>query len=129
VSTSAISSRFPATAWPWFRRRANRVALLEASNAAASILPVTVSLPSLGPNAVAAIDIGGAGNTSHDDLYVITRENPGPRETLLRNIGASQSLLGDQALAAFRSNPNRFQLKSGQPLRVGVFNRFPARHQ
>lgn len=72
------------------------------------------------------MDIGGSGNTAHDDLYVITRDNPGPRETLLRNNGTTQALLGDNALAAYRSSPNRFELKAGQPLRVGMFHRAPA---
>lgn len=105
---------------------ANRLTLFEAIDGLAPILPLAVYPPSIGPNAVATVDIGGAGNTAHDDLYVITRDNPGPRETLLRNNGTTQTLLGDNALAAYRSSPNRFELKTGQLLRVGLFNRAPA---
>ena len=104
---------------------ANRVTLLEATNETAPVLPLAVFPPSIGPNAVATVDIVSGGNTAHDDLYVLSRENPGPRETLLRNNGVTQPLLGDNALSAYRSGPNRFELKSGQPPRVGLFNRLP----
>jgi hypothetical protein len=102
---------------------ANRANLLEALNATAPALPVAVYLPSIGPNAVAAIDIGGAGNTGHADLYIASRENPGPRETLVRNTGASRSLIADNAVSRIRASFNAIQLKTSDPLRLGFFNR------
>lgn len=105
---------------------ANRLSLIEATNETSPVLPLAVFAPSIGPNAVGVIDIGGAGNTAHSDLYLITRENPGPRETLFRNNAVLQTLLGDNSLAAYRSSPDRFELKAGQPSRLGLFNRAPA---
>lgn len=105
---------------------ANRLSLIEATNETSPVLPLAVFAPSIGPNAVGILDIGGAGNTAHADLYLITRENPGPRETLFRNNAVLQTLLGDNSLAAYRSSPDRFELKAGQPLRLGLFDRAPA---
>ena len=105
---------------------ANRISLIEATNETTPVLPLAVFAPSIGPNAVGVIDIGGAGNTAHADIYLNTRENPGPRETLFRNNAVLQTLLGDNSLAAYRSSPDRFELKAGQPLRLGLFNRAPA---
>ncbi len=105
---------------------ANRISLVEATNTTDATLPLAIFPPSIGPNAVGVIDIGGAGNTAHADLYVITRENPGPRETLFRNNAVLQTLLGDNSLGAYRSSPGRLELKSGQPQRLGLFQRAPA---
>lgn len=105
---------------------ANRLSLIEATNETSPVLPLAVYAPSIGPNAVGVIDVGGAGNTAHADLYLVTRENPGPRETLFRNNAVLQTLLGDNSLAAYRSSPDRFELKSGQAQRLGLFNRASA---
>ena len=68
---------------------ANRINLLDANNAAAASEPANVFIPSLGPNLVGVIDIGGAGNTANDDLYVASIYNGvlPYRETLVRNNG------------------------------------------
>jgi len=105
---------------------ANRINLIEAINGSAPVLPVSAFIPSLGPNLAAAIDIGGVGNTAHADLYITSRENPGSRETLLRNTGVARSLIIDTGLAQFRGSPNVFQPKSGSPSLLGLFNRATA---
>jgi hypothetical protein len=102
---------------------ANRINLIEALTPTSTILPVTAFIPSLGPNMVAALEIGGAGNTAHADLYIASRENPGPRETLLRNTGIARTLISDAALAQFRSSANLLLLQQGDPLQLGLFNR------
>lgn len=102
---------------------ANRINLIEAVNGSVPALPVSAFIPSLGPNLAAAIDIGGGGNTAHADLYVASRENPGPRETLLRNTGAARSLIIDNGLAQYRGGPNTFVPQTGQPALLGLFNR------
>jgi hypothetical protein len=99
---------------------ANRVNLLEVTTSNAPAVPVTVFIGSLGPNAVAAIDIGGGGNTAHADLYIASRDNPGARETLVHSSGASQSILSDNALTASRRAFNPFIYKTGQPARLGL---------
>jgi len=101
---------------------ANRVNLVEIASAASPALPVSMFIPSLGPNLVSAIDIGGAGNTAHADLYVVSQDNPGPRETLMRNTGASRSLIADVGLANYRSSANTFQVKAATT-KLGLMNR------
>ena len=54
---------------------ANRVNILDATNTALAGQPASVFIPSLGPNSVAAIDIGGGGSTVHDDLCVASLYN------------------------------------------------------
>src|SRR5689334_15534781 len=56
---------------------ANRINLLDVPTPGAPAVPVAVSIPSVGPNLVGALDIPGAGNTPHADLYVASQENPG----------------------------------------------------
>src|SRR5258705_504870 len=49
---------------------ANRVNVLEAATPDAPALPISAFTPTVGPNLVIALDIGGAGNTALDDLFV-----------------------------------------------------------
>jgi len=105
---------------------ANRVNILEVTNGAAPALPIALFIPSLGPNMAAAIDIGGAGNNANADLYIASRENPGPRETLVRNTGTTRTVLNDSALGQNRSSPNVFQHKSTATAGLGLFNRLPS---
>lgn len=102
---------------------ANRINLVEAVTASSPALPVSVFIPSLGPNLAAAIDIGGGGNTAHADLYITSQENPGPRETLMRNTGAARSVLSDGALGNYRGSANPFQFKFATPARLALMNR------
>src|SRR5262245_27265001 len=54
---------------------ANRVNLLDASNPSAASQPINVFLGTVGPSRMVALDIGGAGNTAHADLYSLTIAN------------------------------------------------------
>src|SRR6185369_7097790 len=49
---------------------ANRINVLEANNPSVAGLPLSVFTPAIGPNLVVALDVGGAGNTTLDDLFV-----------------------------------------------------------
>lgn len=105
---------------------ANRVNLLEAASPGAAGLPVSVFLPSLGPNLVAAVDIGGAGNTALHDLFVgsIYNGTSAFRYSTVRNTdGASFSILADAAVAAHMQRANRVSLKTAAAERVGVIFR------
>jgi len=105
---------------------ANRVNVIDASSPSVAGLPSSVYLPSLGPNAVAGIDIGGAGNTAHDDLYVASRENGlAPyRETLLRNVATTNRVvLADNSLPYLRERANPVLLHTNRPPRLGFFQR------
>ena len=70
---------------------ANRINIIDATNTALTIQPSSVFLPSLGPNSVVAMDIGGAGSTTNDDLCVASLYNGASpyRATLLRNDGTT----------------------------------------
>ncbi|HPY31708.1 MAG TPA: thrombospondin type 3 repeat-containing protein [Verrucomicrobiota bacterium] len=105
---------------------ANRVNLLEASSPSAAGLPVAVFIPSLGPNLVAAVDIGGVGNTPLHDLFVGSMYNGAAayRYSTVRNTdGLNFNLLTDAGVTALMQRANRVSLKSGTPDRVGVIFR------
>ena len=48
----------------------NRINVYDASSATAALVPVPVYGNGIGPSSLAALDVGGAGNTAHDDLAV-----------------------------------------------------------
>jgi hypothetical protein len=105
---------------------ANRVNLLDATNGAAASLPVSVFIPSLGPNVSAVIDIGGPTNTVLDDLYVASLYNgtPACRETLIRNDGGTnQTVLADNSLPYLRERANAVLLHTNRPARLALFER------
>ena len=101
---------------------ANRVAIFDVSKAATAEPPVAVSPQALGPNAIVAIDIGGAGNTAHQDLYIGTMYNdPTPNHvTLMRNDGSSFNDLSDAPMTGEVGRANRISLKAGEPVLAGV---------
>lgn len=80
-------------------------------------LPLSLHIPSVGPLHVASLDIGGGGNTAHDDIWVYSSGN-GPaspyRQTNVRAMGGggfstlSDSVLGNRVVMA-----NRFEFKLG----------------
>jgi hypothetical protein len=105
---------------------ANRINLLDANNSGAAGLPVSLFIPALGPNAVVATDIGGGGNTAHDDLYVTSIYNGvSPyHETLLRNDGTTnRTVLGDNLINYLRERANPVLLHTNRPPRLGLFER------
>ena len=104
---------------------ANRINLLDASNPGVPGLPAPLFLPNLGPNLVGAIDIGGVGNTLHDDLYVasIYNSNSPNHETLVRSTGSTLSVLADNAIVDLRDEANRVYLNTNEPARLGCFAR------
>jgi hypothetical protein len=105
---------------------ANRINLLDANSTGVSGLPASVYIPSLGPNVAAVIDIGGSGNTAHDDLYVASLYN-GPvafRQTLLRNDGTTnRTVLLDSTLAYQRERANPVLLHTNRPPRLALQDR------
>jgi hypothetical protein len=105
---------------------ANRVNILDATNSALTIQPSSVFLPSLGPNSVAAIDIGGAGSTAHDDLCVASLYNgvSAYRGTLLRNDGSTnRTVLADSAINYLRERANPVLLHTNRYARLALFQR------
>lgn len=95
----------------------NRTVVLDASDPAAAKTPVEVSLAVLGPNVVLAVDIGGAGNTPLDDLYVgsIYNADPMNQASLFRATGSAFEHLTDLPLDHPLARPNRLALKDGGP--------------
>jgi hypothetical protein len=94
---------------------ANRVNVFDAFSLAQAGQPVNVFLSSLGPNRVVALDIGGAGNTAHHDLYIASLANNAPnpaRLTLTRSTGNAFSQLQDLGLSAYVLNADAVKLKT-----------------
>ncbi len=105
---------------------ANRINILDATSSATAGLPASVFLPSVGPNLVAVIDIGGAGPTAHDDLYVASLYNGASpyRETLLRNNGTTnRTVLSDTARSYLRERANPILLHTNRTPRLALFER------
>lgn len=105
---------------------ANRVNILDANNPGAAGLPDSIFIPSVGPNLVSAIDIGGGGNTSHDDLYVASVYNATPpfRETLLRNDATTnRTVLADNGIPYLRDRANSVLLHTNRAARLALFER------
>jgi hypothetical protein len=108
---------------------ANRVNILDASSPSSAGLPASAFIPSLGPNVVGAIDMGGSGNTAQDDLYVGSIYNDSgsaPHETLLRNDGTNRTLIADNVLSpvtSFREKANQVTLKTNATVRLGLWER------
>lgn len=95
---------------------ANRVLVLPAEDPSVNGVPREVFVGGIGPAHVAALDIGGAGNTAHHDLYVLTALNnpPSPRRrALVRSTGATFSILGEAAEAAEVLHAQPARLKTG----------------
>jgi formylglycine-generating enzyme required for sulfatase activity len=76
-----------------------------------------IEFASLGPSAVAAVDIGGAGNTPLHDLYVGSIYNdPTPNKaTLLRNDNGKFGAIADSDAMGQLVRANRLALKTGGP--------------
>lgn len=96
---------------------ANQTVVADASDPAAPAPPIPVPIEVLGPNTILAVDIGGAGNTSLDDLYLGSLYNADPATmlTLLRNDGGRFSKLADLPLQGAVSRGNRIVLRAGGP--------------
>src|SRR5689334_4901329 len=107
---------------------ANRVNLIDASSPSAVGQPANVFLGPVGPSRVVAIDIGGAGNTAHADLYSLTIGNspPTPYQAWLSRLtgaGAYSDLPGLAALPAEVVAAERIQLKATGPQLAGLLSR------
>ena len=105
---------------------ANRVNILDATNTALTIQPSSVFIPSLGPNMAVVMDIGGVGNTAHEDLCVASLYNGvSPyRGTLLHNDGTTNRiLLSDLTVGYLRERANPVLLHTNRYPRLALFQR------
>ncbi len=95
----------------------NLISTLSAANPNIPTDPVKLNTTVLGPNAVAAIDVGGAGNTPLLDLYVgsIYNNDPENRVTLFRTGGETLQQLNEQPAPGAEARGNRLALKTGGP--------------
>jgi hypothetical protein len=103
--------------------QANRVNLIAANDPAVASLPQNVFTPGIGPSEVAVLNIGGAGNTAHEDLFVATAglELGGVRRVLVRNNAGTTSILTNQTTVQRLRRANPIRLKVGQPEVVAGF--------
>ena len=105
---------------------ANRINVLDATNTSLAGLPASVFIPSLGPNLVVAMDIGGPTNTPLADLYVASLYNGTNafRDTLIRNHGGTnQTVLADKPTLYQQQRGNPVLLNTNQPPGLSLFQR------
>jgi hypothetical protein len=95
---------------------ANRVNVIAADDTAVPGLPRAVFTPGIGPAATAVLEIGGAGNTAHEDLFVGTAEPEplvGVRRVLVRNTGGSFSNLVSSSVFQIPTSANPVRPRTG----------------
>ncbi len=105
---------------------ANRLNVVDANNSTVAGLPQSVYISSLGPNAVGVIDIGGGGNTTHDDLYVASIYNgvASYRQTLMRNVGTTnRTQISDANTGALREDINAVLVHTNRAPKLALFQR------
>jgi formylglycine-generating enzyme required for sulfatase activity len=96
----------------------NLTALVNAVSPDIETDPVNVPVTAIGPNAIVAADLGGAGNTPLLDLYVASIYNAEPtpnRVTLFRNDGKKFTQTAELPVPGAVARANRLALKSGGP--------------
>jgi formylglycine-generating enzyme required for sulfatase activity len=98
----------------------NQVVVIDASDSAKAIPGVVVPFTKLGPSTAVAVDIGGAGNTPLDDLYIGCENETPAKGFLVRNDGKQFTILSEEELAGAPAKGIRFSPKAGQPGLVGM---------
>lgn len=96
----------------------NRTAIVSAANPNAETDPIKIPPSTLGPMAIVAADLGGAGNTPLLDLYLASIYNADPtpnKLTLLRNANGKITQAAELVIPAAISRANRLALKKGGP--------------
>ncbi len=95
----------------------NTVGVVEIPTPAQAGTTLSLTPPGLGPNSIVALDIGGAGNTPLQDLFINTTYNtPEPNQaTLLRNEGGKFTKLAAAPMPGAVLHANRLALRPGQP--------------
>jgi formylglycine-generating enzyme required for sulfatase activity len=96
---------------------ANQLAVSDAKSPGTPGTPQAITFGALGPNGLVAIDIGGAGNSPLQDLYVSSMYNADPtpnRATLLRSTGTQFTRLAEVTLPGTLNHVNRVSLSAGQ---------------
>jgi formylglycine-generating enzyme required for sulfatase activity len=94
---------------------ANGVVVIEVESGGQAGLLVTIPPPGLGPNCVVAADIGGAGKTPLQDLFLNTTYTTPNQVTLYRNAGVKFTKLGAQDMPGAVVHGNRLPFRSAQP--------------
>ncbi len=91
----------------------NQISVLDAPNPSVTTEPLNIPCEVLGPNAVIAVDAGGAGNTSLHDLYVASIYNTDPENhvTLFRAEGKAFTQIADLPAKNAAAHGNRISLK------------------
>jgi len=86
----------------------NRMNIYEAQSASAQLVPVAAYGNGVGPYTVTALDVGGTGNTAHDDLVTVTTLNgtsPFRLEPIRASGGTAFSSIAQYGLGATWRHP------------------------
>ncbi|HNQ90177.1 MAG TPA: formylglycine-generating enzyme family protein [Verrucomicrobiota bacterium] len=94
---------------------ANQVVVVGAADTGSPSKPEAVAFETLGPAAVLAVDVGGAGNTPLDDLAIGSIYNEPNKLTLLRNNGSEITVFAEPEIKMLWSRPARVVVKKGGP--------------
>jgi formylglycine-generating enzyme required for sulfatase activity len=94
---------------------ANGIAVVEADSTGQAGLVMAITPPGLGPNSVVAVNIGGAGKTALQDLFLATTYTDPNQVTLFRNTGTKFAKVGAQDMPGAVLHGNRLVLQAGQP--------------
>ena len=94
----------------------NRYHLYHLDSAATPLVPTSIYAAGLGPQSLAAMDIGGAGNTANDDLFSVSVMNGGSpyRLTSIRSDGTLLSSLSSFTITSAWSHMNEVEYAAGQ---------------
>lgn len=102
---------------------ANQMMVWDAQNPAAAGTSVPVAFGTLGPNGLVAADIGGAGNTPLQDLYIASMYNSDPtpnRATLMRAAEGKFTRISELPLSGTVTRVNRVAVNAGAELVGGI---------
>ena len=101
----------------------NQIAVVDAADSNVPTDPIAIPSELLGPNTVVAVDVGGAGNTPLDDLYIASIYNSDPefKATLFRADGKTFTQTTESPAPGAVARGQRIALKNGGVQYVASF--------
>ncbi len=92
---------------------ANQLVVMDLKDPAKPVEPRAVEISALGPNTVAAVDVGGDGNTALQDLYVPSVYGDPNQVFLIRSAAGELTEMSQIEIPVPRAKANRVVLKAG----------------
>ena len=94
----------------------NRQHLYHLNTLTQTPIPVALHVTGIGPEALAVLDIGGAGNTIHEDVISFSGMNGSSpnKSTLIRTDGTSLTAIASYTTSSLWQRPNEVEYTTGQ---------------